>query len=130
MGTRALISLVEKPYEGSNWQAINWLPVYWPQPAGTAALVVGLGAALVGLGDGLVGDGDGDGDGEAEADAEPDGEGERLRSRSRETRWFVRSAMSTVDAAAAVGRGRETRCATAIPEPLSVAAIASAITRT
>lgn len=86
MGTRELISLVAKPNEGSNWQAISWLPVYWVQPAGTAALVVGLGAGRLGLGDGAAADGDGDSDGGAETDAESDGDGGRLRSRSRETR--------------------------------------------
>jgi hypothetical protein len=88
MGTSAAISLVANPNDGNNWQAISWLPVYWPQPAGTAALVVGLGAGRVGLGEGGAAEGgeDGEADTEAavEADAEIDGRG--LRSRSRDTR--------------------------------------------
>jgi hypothetical protein len=88
MGTSAAISLVAKPNEGSNWQAISWLPVYWPQPAGTAALVAGLGAGGVGLGDGAADEGGADGEADAdaavEAEAEIDGRG--LRSRSRDTR--------------------------------------------
>ena len=83
-----------KPNEGRSWQAISWLPVYWPQPAGTAGAVGGLGAGRVGLGDGAAGEGNGGGgaDGgtdaeataEAEADAAIDGRG--LRARSRDTR--------------------------------------------
>jgi hypothetical protein len=96
MGTRADISLVAKPNEGRSWQAISWLPVYWPQPAGTAAMVDGLGAGRAGLGDGAAGEGGEDGgggaDGEtdveatAEADADAATDGRPLRARLRDTR--------------------------------------------
>jgi hypothetical protein len=70
--------------------------VNWPQPAGTAAIVDGLGAGRVGLGGGAADEGGAEGEGgadgetdveataEAEADAATDGR--PLRARSRDTR--------------------------------------------
>jgi hypothetical protein len=105
IGTSAAISLVAKPYEGRSWQAMSWLPEYWPQPAGTGGLV-GVGAGRVGLGDGATGDrlGEPDGDADGEGEAEPDGDGEYSRSSSREARWLSRSAESAPVAAVAAGR--------------------------